>query len=135
MTYAKPLPRITDESKPFWDSVKAHAMALPWCLDCGLPHYYPQALCPHCWSANLEYRTVSGRGTLYSFCVVARPPVPAFKEDVPYVVCVIDLAEGPRMMSTLGMPVGHEPTVDMEVQLTYDDVVDTVTLPRFVGIV
>jgi uncharacterized OB-fold protein len=131
MTYLKPLPKMNPGTEGFWASAKAHQLALPWCLDCGEPHYFPQEVCPKCWGSNLEYRKVQGEGTLYSFCVLSRPPSPEFRDDVPYVLCAVDLTEGPRMIATL---VDFDPErvhIGLRVRLVYDDVTPAVTLPRF----
>ena len=128
----KPLPQPTPETKPFWDSCKRHAMELPRCKDCGRFHYYPRALCPHCWSPNLEWVPASGKGTVYSY-VINHRPAPGFQDEAPYVIAVVALDEGVRMMTNL---VGVDPdpaniTVNMPVQVDYDDVSEQITLPKY----
>lgn len=131
-TPAKPLPQPTPETQRFWDSCKSHAMELPRCRDCGRFHYYPRALCPHCWSVNLEWVPASGRGKVYSY-VINHRPAPGFQDETPYVIAVVETDEGVRIMSNL---VGVEPdpaniAVDMPVQVEYDDVSDQITLPKY----
>ena len=74
--------------------------------------FYPRALCPHCGSRELAWTAVSGRGRLHSFCVPHRHPNPAFQPDLPYVVALVDLDEGVRLMTTL-VEVEPEPTTLM----------------------
>jgi uncharacterized OB-fold protein len=131
--YTKPLPPVDPVTKPFWDSVKAHAMQLPRCDDCGTWIFYPRALCPQCFSASLVWRPVSGRGVIHAFTIPHRNPLPAFQPDLPYVVALIELEEGARMMTNL-VGVAPDPAriqVGMPVQVVYDDVTPEVTLPKF----
>jgi uncharacterized OB-fold protein len=132
-SYAKPLPQPDPVTKPFWDSVKAHAMRLQRCGACGTYVFYPRALCPSCFSAALEWTPVSGRGVIHAFTVVHRHPSPVFQPEVPYVVALVDLEEGARMMTRLvGLP--PDPArirIGMPVEVVYDDVTPEVTLPAF----
>jgi uncharacterized OB-fold protein len=133
--YAKPLPTPDPLTKIFWDSVKAHAMQIQQCGVCQKYIFYPRAVCPHCGSRELAWKPVSGKAKLYGYTINMgkHPSTAAFSNDTPYVVAVVELAEGVRMMTNL---VGIEPDpakikVDMDVVLTYDDVTDAVTLPKF----
>jgi uncharacterized OB-fold protein len=124
----RPRPEITKESEPYWSSVAAHAMALQRCSRCGTYRFYPTAVCPACWSTEFEWRRVSGRGTLYSFSVVFRPVSEAFADEVPYIVALVTLAEGPTMMmNLLGVPI-EDVRIDMPVRIGYRER-DGFTLP------
>ena len=101
------------------------------CLACGHVQYYQQGICRACGSERLEHRPASGRGRVHSYSGVHRAPGPAFKADTPYAVLLVELAEGPRMISSL---VGADPStvaIDMAVELVCERVTDEVTLPRF----
>lgn len=100
-TIPKPVPTIDPDSAPYWEALKADRLVLKSCRDCGKAHFYPRELCPYCHSNQLDWIEASGRGVIYSFTVCRRPAGPAFADDVPYVVALIDLAEGPRMMSRI----------------------------------
>jgi uncharacterized protein len=131
--YSKPLPKPDPLTKPFWDSVKAHAMQLQRCDVCGRFVYYPRPLCPHCYSDTLTWTPVSGQGVVYAFTIPHRNPNRAFEPDAPYVVAQIELAEGAKIISNL---VEVEPTpeavkVGMPVEVVYDDVTEEITLPKF----
>lgn len=129
--YAKPLPKITLDNKEFWDSCKEHAMRLQYCSDCDYWQYYPSPVCHNCDSMDLEWRSVSGAGSVYTHSVIYRPPSEHYANDVPYVYAIIELAEGPMMPSNV---VGISPEkveIGMPVVITYDDVTPDVTLPKF----
>lgn len=130
----KPLPQPEPVSKPYFDSLKAGAMQLQRC-GCGSFLFYPRVACPSCGSRELTWTAVSGRGKLHSFCVPHRHPNPAFQPDLPYVVALVDLDEGVRLMTTL-VDVSPDPAqlmalVDKPVEIVYDAVTPEVTLPRF----
>lgn len=132
-SYAKPLPQADPITKPYWESVKAHAMQLQRCGACGLYVFYPRALCPNCFSDALEWTPVSGRGVVHAFTIPHRHPLPAFQPDLPYVVAIVELEEGAKMMSNL-VDVPPDPAriaVGMPVEVVYDDVTSEVTLPKF----
>lgn len=129
----KPLPIPDPVTRSFWDSLKAHAIRLQRCDACGRLVFYPRAVCPSCLSDELVWTPVSGRGVVHAFTIPHRHPNPAFGAHVPYVVALIELDEGVRMLSNL---VGVDPTpiavrIGMPVEIVYDDVTNEITLPRF----
>ncbi len=131
--YAKPLPQPDPITKPFWASVKGRAMQLQRCGACGRFVFFPRVLCPYCFSDALEWTPVSGRGVVHAFTIPHRHPLPAFQPDLPYVVAIVELAEGARMMTNL-VDVPPDPAqiaVGMPVEVVYDDVTAEVTLPKF----
>ncbi len=129
--YDKPLPAIDPGTETFWAEARAHRLTIPYCLDCGRHHFYPRSLCPHCHSDRLEWAQVSGRGTIYSFTVARKPAGPAFAPDLPYVIALIDLAEGPRMMTNLVVADVDAVRIGAAVEVAFDDVTPEITLPRF----
>jgi uncharacterized protein len=94
----RPYPVPDRDTAPFWEAAGRGQLVLPRCLACSRFHFYPRAICPHCMSDRLEWASASGRGTVHSFTVVHRPP-PGFDDEAPYVVALVDLEEGVRMMS------------------------------------
>lgn len=117
-TPARPTPVPDADSIPFWDGVQAGELRLQVCQDCGSWIYYARGLCPRCHGDDLAWQRASGEGVVYSFTVSRRPAGPAFAADVPYVVALVDLAEGPRMLSNIvdvapeDVAVGDPVTVD-----------------------
>ena len=95
------LPTIDDETRPFWDGLKEHKFLLRHCNACGRDHYYPRPFCPTCWSDDLSWKEASGRGKLYTYSVVHVNDLPPFPERVPYVAAIVELDEGPRMMTNV----------------------------------
>ncbi|HWA79638.1 MAG TPA: Zn-ribbon domain-containing OB-fold protein [Acetobacteraceae bacterium] len=89
-----PAPEPNPETQPYWDAAAAGRLLIRRCAACGRAHHYPRALCPFCFSDRTEWQTASGNGTLYSFSVMQRAPVP-------YAIAYVTLDEGPRMMSNL----------------------------------
>lgn len=127
----KPLPAPDADSAELWRGLREGVLLLQHCADCGHVQYYQQAICRQCGGEHLAHRPASGRGKVHSFSVVHRAPGPAFKADVPYAVLLIDLEEGPRMISTYAGGKPEEVTFDMDVVLVCEKISDDVTLPRF----
>jgi uncharacterized OB-fold protein len=131
MKYAKPLPRITPDNKGFYDAAKRHELCLPNCTSCQRLHFPPSPVCPHCLSDKLEWKRMSGKGTVSTWVVFHRNWFPEFAADVPYAAVQVELAEGPRLTSSLvGVP-NESIRMGMPVEVVFDDVTREVTLPRF----
>jgi uncharacterized OB-fold protein len=123
------LPRPTPETAHFWDGTAAGELRLQRCRGCTRTYFPPQPFCPACGDDDVEVVRASGRGSLYSY-VVSYRAAPGFR--APYVIAVVELAEGPRLLTNL---VGVEPDpellpLDLPVEVVYDTVGD-VTLPMF----
>jgi uncharacterized OB-fold protein len=96
----KPYPVPDAETAPFWEAVAAGRLDLQRCRSCHRHVFYPRSLCPHCGGVDLDWVTVSGNGTVYSFTVVHRAPA-EFQAEAPYVVALVELEEGVRMLTRL----------------------------------
>ncbi|MEA3025475.1 MAG: uncharacterized protein QOF91_760 [Alphaproteobacteria bacterium] len=127
----KPLPVPSPESAIFWQAARNHRMLLPHCNKCGKFWFPPSCLCPHCLSDDIGWREVSGRGRVHSFVIVHRVYHPAFISEVPYVVAVIELDEGPRLLSNVVNVKPARVHCGMRVAVTYDDVSAEISLPKF----
>ncbi len=131
--YKKPLPKADPVTAPYWESLKAHAMKIQRCNDTGKFFFYPRGMSPFTLSGNLSWEAVSGKGVLHAFTIVHANRAPGFAEELPYVVALIELEEGVRMMSNL-IDVQADPEhvkIGMPVELVYDDVTNEITLPKF----
>ncbi len=117
----KPVPVATPETQPFWDGCAAGELRLQRCLDCAEPYFYPRQVCPACGSTRVEWFTASGAATLYSY-VINHRPAPGFEDEGPYAIAVVQLAEGPRMMTSLtGVPNTPEALeLDMPLRVTFE---------------
>jgi uncharacterized OB-fold protein len=71
------------------------------CASCERVHHYPRVICPYCWSDDVEQVAASGRATLYTYSRVFVNDLPPFSSRLPYVAAMVELEEGPRMMSTV----------------------------------
>jgi uncharacterized protein len=96
----KAVPRPTPETQPFWDGTAAGELRVQRCLACARHYFYPRPICPHCGSDAVEWVTVSGRATLYSY-VISHRPAPGFAGEGPYAIAVVELDEGVRMMTNI----------------------------------
>ena len=119
--YEKPLPVLDPESQPYWDALKQHRLLLKHCRACQRSHHYPRELCPHCHSDDLEWKQAAGTGRIYSYTVARRPAGPAFKADTPYVVALVELPEGVRMLGELRGIDPSSVSIGMEVEAIYLD--------------
>ncbi|KPU99553.1 hypothetical protein APR50_14085 [Variovorax paradoxus] len=129
--YEKPLPVVDPESAPYWAALKERRLILKRCRDCGRHHFYPRALCPHCHSDALEWSDARGTGSIYSYTVARRPAGPAFKADAPYVVAVVELDEGARMMTNIVTEDVDSVRIGQRVAVAFEAVTDEITLPKF----
>ena len=125
---AFPLPHPDALTRPFWDACRRSVLEVSCCEDCGHLFLPPGPRCPHCWSAKLSQRAVSGAGRVYSFAVYRRSYHPAL--PAPYVVALVELEEGPRLISNLVGCAPEEVRVEMPVRVRFEDIGDF-TLPRF----
>jgi uncharacterized OB-fold protein len=129
--YEKPQPVIDPGTKPFWDAAREHRLSLPHCGSCGQYHFYPRELCPHCYSDDLEWLDASGKGEVYSYTIARKPGGPAFAPDVPYVIAMIALDEGPRMLTNIITGDVESVRIGARVTVSFDDVTPELTLPKF----
>jgi len=132
-SYALPLPTPQPEWDFYWEKAKAHELWIMRCDDCQQAYFYPRAICPNCFSRNTRWLQSSGRGVLYAFTVVHRGPTPAFRDAVPYVGALVQLEEGVRIPTNL-VEVEPDPAnikVGMPVEVIFEDVTESITLPKF----
>lgn len=117
---AKPRPLPIEVTAPYWDGLAAGEVRLQRCEDCGTWVFYPRHRCPSCLSDSLRWHPVSGRGTVYTFTIARQPTHPAFADELPQVLAVVELEEGPRLTTTLvdvapdavGVGLAVEPALD-----------------------
>jgi uncharacterized OB-fold protein len=127
-----PRPRPDPDTAPFWAATLAGRLDLQRCASCGLVVFYPRARCPRCHGDALVWATMSGRGAVYASTVVHRPADESFAAEVPYVVALVDLDEGARLMARIvGCP-PEEVRTGMPVTVRFRQVSDEAALPVFV---
>lgn len=124
-------PAATGVSAEYWAACRRHELVIQRCRGCGTHQFYPRILCTSCSSRSLDWVRASGRGTVASFAVVRRPISAAFAAQVPYVVALVTLAEGPTMMSGVVGCAAEAVRIGLPVEVVFDDLPDGVTLPKF----
>ena len=125
------LPTADAETQPYWDAAREERLLFRRCAGCGEAHFYPRRFCPLCWSEDVAWEDASGSATLYTWSVVHSNDLPPFAEKVPYVAAVVDLAEGPRMMTNIVDCDAEALTVGMELTVAFEKRTDDVTVPVF----
>lgn len=124
-------PPVSPVSEPFWDATRDQRLVLPWSTASGMPIWYPREVDPAAPDAAIEWREASGEGVVYAASVHHRPGPGRDEADGPYVVALIELAEGVRMMSNVvGCP-PYDVTVGMPVRLVWEPLSDGRHLPQF----
>ena len=130
--YIKPVPDIDSLTRPYWEALQRNSLTVQSCCDCGFRHFPPGPVCPRCLSDNQEWQPVSGRATLLSWVRFHRAYWPGFRDDRPYDVCVVRLAEGPVIVSNFASTAGDQAwRFGMPMEVVFDAVSETLTLPRF----
>jgi uncharacterized OB-fold protein len=128
-TRARPKP--TPETKHFWEGTKAGELRLQKCDACAHVYFPPRPFCPSCASRKVSVFKASGKGFLYSYVINHRPAAPGFTP--PYAIAVVELSEGPRMMSNIveypQTPEALE--LDMKLEVAFEKLDDDITLPVF----
>ena len=125
------LPQPDLETQPFWDAAREEKLLIKRCRACARTHFYPRPFCPHCWSEDVEWFEASGKATLYTWSVVRRNDLPPFPERVPYVAAVVDLAEGPRMMTNVVECDFDALEEGMALEAVYHSISEDVTIVQF----
>jgi uncharacterized OB-fold protein len=128
--YARPVPQPTPETQPYWDGAKQGELRLQRCGDCSHVYFPARPFCPACSSRSVSWFTASGKGTLFSYVINHRAPK-GF--EAPYIIAVVQLAEGPRMMSNIvDCPQTPEALeIDMPLEVTFVKATDEISIPQF----
>lgn len=129
--HSKNFPRITQEARPYWEGCRRNKLLIQRCLDCGQHQFYPRIYCTRCMGDRIEWIETQGKGHVISYTVVRRAISPAYAGDVPYIVALIQLEEGPTMMSNI---IDCEPegaAVGMQVEVVFEKWSDEISVPKF----
>jgi uncharacterized OB-fold protein len=129
----KPLPEITDLTRPFWTAAKNGRLVMQRCQRCGLLNFYPKPWCIECGDRRLDWVDVGTQGTVYSHTVASTVMMnyPAWKDDLPLIMCIIDLDDGPRMYGQLTACAPEKVRVGMRVQAYFEDISEHAGVPKF----
>lgn len=127
----KPRPKIDNVNRGFWENARNGKLSVQQCDACADRHYPGSPVCPKCLSESQSWVPVSGRGTLLSWVRFHRAYWDSFREELPYLVCLVGLEEGPLLVSNL---LGGEPgdtAIGSAVEVVFETVDDELTLPKF----
>jgi uncharacterized OB-fold protein len=128
MTAEHPHPAPDEDTAPFWDGCRSHQLMLQRCAGCDSWRFPPRPRCPSCLSSAFTWEAASGDGVIASYTICHPPVLPAFADRVPYDVIVVELAEGPFLVSNL---VEGSPSVGAPVTVTFIDIDAELSLPQF----
>lgn len=128
---SKNRPRPTPETQPYWDACQRHELQLQRCRSCQQFQFYPRVVCTKCGHDQLDWTRASGAGKIVSFTVVRRAISAAYAAEVPYVIALIELDEGPQMMSNVVECDIDAVAIGMDVAVCFDDWDVDITIPKF----
>ncbi|NOZ50340.1 MAG: Zn-ribbon domain-containing OB-fold protein [Chloroflexi bacterium] len=128
---AKPLPPTDPWTEPYWTAARQGKLLIQRCKTCHHYVFYPRLVCPHCGADALAWVEATGKGVIYTYSVVTNNPPSAFMADLPFVIAVVQLAEGVRMMANIVDCDSAALHCDMPVEVTFEARSDEITLPQF----
>jgi uncharacterized OB-fold protein len=129
--YAKPLPHIDEEMRPWWEAAQRHELYIQKCRDCGDLRFHPRALCTSCMSSRTEWVKSGGRGKIYTYTVTNQNGSAGFRDSLPYVLAWVELDEGVKLLTNIVDCPPTQVKIDMPVEAVFDDVTPEVTLVNF----
>lgn len=132
MSQHLPPPVVNPDSQAYWDGAREDRLLIRKCKSCGVTHFLPRYLCPACWSTELDWIPASGRGTVHSYTVIRRAPLAEFVDKVPYVVALIDLEEGPRMMANILGEDALNTRIGDRVEVRFESRGENAKVPQFI---
>lgn len=127
----KPLPDPDGPSRVYIEHCQRHELWLQRCLSCGAIQFGVRTVCADCLSREIEGFKSSGRGKVHTFSVVRRAPTEAWRADCPYVIAIVELDEGPRMMAQVKRCDPDQVKCEMDVKVFFEDVAVGISLPQF----
>ncbi len=131
MEAPRPLPEVTPLTAPFWEALRRRRLVLQRCHQCGRLRFPPEYGCFYCGCLDYEWVEVSGKAVLYTWTVTYRPHLPFFAQRLPWPVAVVQLEEGPRMVTNLVDVAPQEYRIGLPLQADFLDVEEGVTLVVF----
>lgn len=128
---SKPVPVFRGEERIYFERARQRQLVYQVCDDCGQLIFYLRTVCPACMSMSLTIRESAGRGVVYSYTTQYRPGNPAFADDVPYSIVLVDLDEGVRVLADLVDCEIEDIAIGISVEVLFDDLDEELALPRF----
>jgi uncharacterized OB-fold protein len=128
---AKPRPKVDNVTRGFWEQARAGRLSVQRCGACGDSHFPGSPVCPKCLSEDQSWVPVSGRGKILSWVRFHRAYWDSFRAELPYLVGLVGLEEGPMLMSNLVDADPEAISIGLEVEAIFERVDDELTLPKF----
>ena len=125
------LPHPTPETAPYWEACREQKLLIQHCSACGHYQFYPRILCTECTSRQVEWVSACGRGKVISFTIVRQAISEAYAAEVPYVIALIQLDEGPTMMSNVIQSDPERLAIGMPVEVVFEAWSEEITVPQF----
>lgn len=126
------LPAPDELTAPYWQAAREHRLVIQRCERCGRLAHPPVVSCPACRSDTFDWPPMSGDGIVHAFTWVAHSVHPVSRGRTPYILALVELAEGPRILTNLRECVPQDARVGLPVHVMFEPVADTVVLPQFV---
>ncbi|MGB8345360.1 MAG: Zn-ribbon domain-containing OB-fold protein [Ktedonobacteraceae bacterium] len=118
------------DSRMYWEGIARGELRIQRCDACSRPVFYPRSLCPHCFSDQLSWIVVTGKGTIYAYTVIHQA-FGTFAGDVPFVVAIVELEEGVRVMTRIIGGPRERVMIGAPVCVTFESAAENITLPYF----
>jgi hypothetical protein len=125
------LPTINNVNRPFWAGCAKGQLLVQRCIRCGRLRYPAGVVCPQCLSPDAEWQPMSGRGKVFSFIIFHRAYHPVWESKVPYVVAMIELDEGPMLISNVVSVDPAQLKIDDPVTVAYEPLDEQIVIPVF----
>ena len=126
-----PIPSNGDLTKPFWEAAKRGELIIPYCNSCSNLFFYAREVCPNCFSKDLDWKKMSGKGHVYTYTHVRQAVHPTFQSANGHIYAIVQLDEGPKIPSGISGCEPNEVYVDMPVSVVFDDITEDYTLVKF----
>ena len=129
----KPLPQITDLTRPFWTAAKNGKLVLQKCGKCSTFNFFPKPWCIECGSRDLNWTDAKPYGTVYSFTVSRSVAMnfPGWEAELPVLMCLIDLDDGVRLYGQVKGCKPEDMKIGMRVKAFFEDISDEAGIPKF----
>ncbi|WP_203555582.1 Zn-ribbon domain-containing OB-fold protein [Bacillus sp. B15-48] len=121
---------IDSDTRPHWEATKNKELLIQFCPSCKTHQFYPRVICKNCFS-DVEWVPASGKATVYSYSVVHKVFNLEFKEKLPYILALVELEEGPRMMTNIIECELDQVKIGMPVQADFSQIFGEYNLVRF----
>jgi len=132
-TTNKPLPEITDQTRPFWEAAKNRKLVLQKCTQCSSTHFHPLPWCTECGCHDIPWTEARKTGTVYTYTVsrVIAMNLAGWQDEMPILMCLIDLDDGARLYGQVTGCTPEEIKIGMRVEAYFEDISDEAAIPKF----